>query len=262
MMSTLLQIDSTAFRLFGWPVQWYGLIIGLGIVVAYWMVMRSTRKMGISDEIMSDIIFWTVIIGFVGARLYYVIFRWEYYGQHLDQIIQIWHGGLAIYGGVLAGAATVIYMCRRYQLDIPALLDCAAPAVLIAQAIGRWGNFINQEAHGGETTHAFLESLFLPNWLIEQMYIDGAYYHPTFLYESVWAFIGVAVLLILRRLPHFLQKGEVAALYLIWYGAGRIVIEGMRTDSLYLGSLRISQVVSSILVVVGIGYIIRKRGAK
>lgn len=251
-------IDPTAFHLFGWPVQWYGIIIGLAMVIGYQMVMRQARRLQLDEEVMADIIFWTIVSGLIGARAYYVLFRWEYYAQYPEQIIQVWNGGLAIYGGILAGVAALVALCRRYQQDLRVVLDIAAPAVLFAQAIGRWGNFVNQEAYGGETTRQFLASLHLPTVIIDQMNIHGTYYHPTFLYESVWNLLGVCVLLIARRRNN-MQPGIVAALYLIWYGFGRFFIEGMRSDSLYLGSLRISQVVSLVLVGMGVVYIFYTR---
>ncbi|MDO4432740.1 MAG: prolipoprotein diacylglyceryl transferase [Aerococcaceae bacterium] len=255
-MGLFLRLDPVAFRVFGWPVQWYGLIIGLGMVVAYQLLRYLGRKHDLSEEVLIDVMFWTVLFGLVGARAYYVAFRWDYYQQHLDEIPAIWQGGIAIYGGILAGIVTLVYLCHRYRLDVRVILDCAAPAVMIGQSIGRWGNFVNQEAYGGATTLAFLQSLRLPKWLIDQMNVNGTYYHPTFLYESVWNIVGVVMLLSVR---HFLKKGELAALYMIWYGIGRFWIEGMRTDSLYLGSLRVSQLVSLVFLIIGISYIAFQR---
>lgn len=252
-------IDPEAFNIGGWSVRWYGLIIGLGIVVAYFLFNREGKRKGIDENTTLDLIFWTVMIGFIGARLYYVLFRLDYYLANPGQIIQIWQGGLAIYGGIIAGVITLIVLSRRYQLSMMTVLDIAAPSVLAAQAIGRWGNFMNQEAHGGPVAREFLESLFLPEFIIEQMNINGVYHHPTFLYESLWNIIGVALLLVLRRKSNFFRQGEVAASYLIWYGVGRAFIEGLRTDSLYLGSLRVSQWLSVLSVIASIALIIYRR---
>ena len=178
-----------------------------------------------------------------------------------DQIIQIWHGGGAIYGAILLGTATIIYVARRYQQDLVLTLDVAAPGIMLAQAIGRWGNFVNQEAYGPETSRAFLEGLHLPAWLIDQMQIQGHYYQPTFLYESLWNLLGLALILILRRQKGLLKRGELAAGYFVWYGLGRFFIEGLRTDSLYLGPLRISQGLSAVMVVLGLAWIIIRRRA-
>lgn len=252
-------INPEAFNIGGWSVRWYGLIIGAGIIVAYFLFNREGNRKGIDENTTLDLIFWTVMIGFIGARLYYVLFRLDYYLANPSLIIQIWQGGLAIYGGIIAGVFTLIVLSRRYQLPMMTVLDIAAPSVLAAQAIGRWGNFINQEAYGGPVARDFLESLFLPEFIIEQMNVNGTYHHPTFLYESLWNIIGVVLLLILRRKPRFFRQGEVAGSYLIWYGIGRAFIEGLRTDSLYLGSLRVSQWLSVLLVIGSAALIIYRR---
>ena len=250
-------IQPIAFHLGPWPVYWYGLIIGVGMFSAYRLMLHLAKKRGLLEETLLDFMFWSILIGFIGARIYYVIFQWDYYRQHLDQIIQIWNGGLAIYGGVLAGAGTILYLARKKELNPWVIFDVAAPGLLLAQAIGRWGNFMNQEAYGGVVSLEFLQSLHLPSWLIEHMYIEGAYHHPTFLYESVWNIIGVFILLFISKRRQG-STGEVACGYLIWYGLGRMVIEGMRTDSLYLGPLRVSQWLSGILVLIGIALLLKR----
>ncbi|MBD3949889.1 prolipoprotein diacylglyceryl transferase [Tuanshanicoccus lijuaniae] len=255
----LAKLSPIAFRLFGWPVHWYGIIIGIGIVIAYTMIQREAKRKELDEEQMSDIVFWTIIIGFIGARLYYVLFRLDYYLMHPTQILSIWQGGIAIYGGILAGLVTLYYLAKRYHLSFITILDVVAPAVLTAQSIGRWGNFMNQEAYGYEVSRDFLEKIHLPKVIIEQMNIEGVYHHPTFLYESLWSALGVILLLWLRQKPNLLKEGEVAAGYLLWYGLGRMVIEGMRTDSLYLGPLRISQWVAVVFVISSIGFIMKRR---
>lgn len=256
---TIGQISSVAFHLFGWPVHWYGLIIGLGMVVAYVLIMSEAKRKQVSTESMSDIFFWTIIIGFIGARIYYVLFNLGFYLANPNRILNIWEGGIAIYGGVLAGIIVIWYLTKRYQLSFISVLDIAAPAVLLAQSIGRWGNFINQEAYGYAVERSFLESLKLPEWLINQMNIDGVFYHPTFLYESVWNLFGVILLLALRKQRGLLKQGEVAAGYLFWYGLGRMFIEGMRTDSLYLGPIRVSQWLAGLFVIISIVWVIYRR---
>lgn len=255
----LATIDPVAIRLGPLSIHWYGLIIAAAIVLAYHLILREGKRQGFQEEFLTDGIFWMILWGFVGARLYYVIFQWDYYQEHPEQILQVWNGGLAVYGGILAGAITLLVLARKNRWSLPLLLDVTAPGVLIAQAIGRWGNFMNQEAHGGVVSRTFLEELHLPNFLIDQMQIKGNYYHPTFLYESLWNILGFVLLLVLRRQPRLLRQGEIAAGYFIWYGLGRFVIEGMRTDSLYLGSLRVSQWLSVVLVLGSLVFVVRRR---
>ena len=251
----VMTIDPVAFHLGPWPVRWYAVIIVVGIILGEYLFRREGQRQGIDSDAMFDIFFYAVIFGFVGARLYYVLFKLDYYLAHPAQIIQIWNGGIAIYGGVIGGALTVIYLAKRKGLNFITLFDFAAPALMLSQAIGRWGNFVNQEAHGGQVSRSFLEGLGLPQCIIEQMYINGAYYQPTFLYESMWNLIGFALILSIRHKKRFLLKGEVAVFYLIWYGIGRFFIEGMRTDSLYWGSLRVSQWLSVVLILLALIYL-------
>ena len=254
-----LTINPIAFEIGGLQVRWYGIIIAFGIYLATTLADREATRKGYRKDFIIDLVFWAVPLGFVGARLYYILFEWQYYLANPAEIIQIWHGGIAIYGGVIAGAATVYWFTKKEKVSFALLLDILAPVVLLAQSIGRWGNFTNQEAHGEVTTRAFLEGLHLPNFIIEQMHINGAYYQPTFLYESLWSFIGVLILFYLRRRKG-VKVGEIAASYLIWYSFGRFFIEGMRTDSLWMFNvIRISQLVSIVLFLLGIGLIIVRR---
>lgn len=253
------QINRIAFRIGSWPVYWYGIIIGLGMLAAYLVYQKEVQRKGIDQDKAFDLLFWAIIFGFIGARLYYVLFSWEQYSDNLMSIFSIWQGGIAIYGGVIAGLLTIILYCWKKELPLVLMLDISAPALMIAQSIGRWGNFMNQEAYGGITSRLNLERLALPDFVIQQMYIQGEYRQPTFLYESVWNFIGFILLLILRRQKGLLREGEVAAGYAIWYGAGRAYIEGMRSDSLYLGGLRVSQWVSMFLVVAAVVFIAYRR---
>ncbi|WP_028125333.1 prolipoprotein diacylglyceryl transferase [Eremococcus coleocola] len=257
--SLLLAFDPIAFELGPIQIRWYALIIVLGIILGEWVFRREAIAKGIDPDRVFDLFFYAVIFGFIGARLYYVIFKLDYYLANPDQIIQIWHGGIAIYGGVLGAVVTLYYLCRRYGINFITVLDTAAPGLILAQAIGRWGNFMNQEAHGGPVSLEFLQKLHLPQFIIDQMLINGTYYHPTFLYESLWNLFGLLIILVIRHRPRFLLEGEVLAFYLLWYGAGRFTIEGMRTDSLYLGSLRVSQWLSLVLVIVSLIFILYRR---
>ena len=242
-------IDPVALRLGPLSIRWYALCIVTGLVLAVYLSMREAPRRKIKPDDILDFILIAFPLAIVGARIYYVAFEWGYYSQHPAEILAVWNGGIAIYGGLLTGALILwIYSSRRFinPLDF---LDIAAPSVMIAQSIGRWGNFVNQEAYG-----AAVKSLdYLPDFIRQQMYIDGSYRQPTFLYESLWNLLGFSVILLLRRKPALLKQGQIIAFYLVWYGAGRLVIEGLRTDSLMLGSLRVSQWLSGFLIVLGLG---------
>lgn len=259
----IAQINRVAFHLFGWPVYWYGVIIGLAILVSITLAGKEFKRKKFDEDFALDLMVWAIPIGFIGARLYYVLFEWGYYAQHLNEIIAIWQGGIAIYGGVIAGGLTVYFYSKYRQMSPWFVLDVAAPYLLLAQGIGRWGNFVNQEAHGGPVSEAFLRNtLHLPDFIVNGMVIDGSYYHPTFLYESLWNLIGVVVLLIIRHKIRNLKLGETTLLYLIWYSFGRFFIEGMRTDSLYIGPLRVSQLLALFLFIGGIAIFIYLRKQK
>lgn len=263
--------DPVAFRLGPLSVRWYGLIIGLGALLALAWAVREGKKHGLAPDKFYDLMLYGVPAAIIGARLYYVIFQWDYYRQHPADIVAIWKGGLAIHGALIASVLVAIWFSRKRQLPFWKLMDIVAPSLILGQAIGRWGNFMNQEAHGGVVSRSFLEGLYLPEWLINQMYIynpdpgpgleAGYYYHhPTFLYESVWNFLGFLVLvLLIRRLP--IRQGEVFLSYLIWYSVGRFFIEGMRTDSLMLTEfLRAAQVMSLTLILLAVlAFILRRR---
>ena len=254
-MNVLLSvIDPVAISIGPIKINWYGIIIALAMLIGISLATKEAQKLGLEEDTMVDMALWAIPIGFIGARLYYVLFKWDYYIQNPSEIIAIWNGGIAIYGGLIAGGLAVYWFARRKKMTLTLLLDILAPSVLLAQSIGRWGNFINQEAHGGPVTRQFLENLYLPEFIINQMNINGTYYHPTFLYESLWSLVGFALLLLLRNKNQFLRQGEVTLSYVIWYSAGRFFIEGMRTDSLWIGDfLRVSQGLSLVLFVAAMG---------
>lgn len=235
-------LNRVAFTVLGREIYWYGIIIGLGVLVAVWYGNRRIRDFGFNSDLLYDVLIWALPSAIVGARLYYVIFEWPYYSAHPGEIVAVWNGGLAIYGGVIGALIAVSLCCRHHRLNIAAAFDIASLGLLIGQMIGRWGNFVNGEAHG-TVTDCFLG-----------MTVNGeGPFHPTFLYESVWNFIGFWLLhWISRHRYHF--KGQLFLFYLIWYGAGRAVIEGMRTDSLYIGStgIRTSQLLAAVTAVAGL----------
>lgn len=258
MEETIQPIDPIAIALGPLQVHWYGVIIGLAIILALYIAVRETEKRGLDKDVFMDLMLWAIPIAILSARLYYVIFEWNYYSQNPGEIIAIWNGGLAIHGALIGGVITAIVFTKKKQVSFWQLVDIAAPSIILGQAIGRWGNFINQEAHGGEVTRAFLENLQLPEFIINQMYINGAYYHPTFLYESIWNFVGFILLMLLRKVN--LRRGEMFLSYVIWYSVGRFFIEGMRTDSLMLTeSLRMAQTISAFLIIAAVVVLLYRR---
>jgi len=259
--TSIQPLDRVFLHLGPITIYWYGVIIGTGVLLGLWLATREAVRRGLAKETFVDLVLLAVPIAIVCARTYYVIFEWGYYSKHLSDIPKIWEGGLAIHGGLIGAIVTGIVFAKRRGLSFWKLADIAAPSIILGQAIGRWGNFMNQEAHGGPVTRAFLERLHLPDFIINQMYIDGQYYHPTFLYESIWNITGFCLLLLLRRVN--LRRGELFLSYLIWYSIGRFFIEGMRTDSLMLTEhLRMAQVMSLALIVlaVSIGVVRRVKG--
>lgn len=240
-----LDINRVAVNLFGKDIYWYGIIICLGFVLAALYVNRRTQEFGVTSDNLMDCLIICVPVGIISARIYYVAFEWGYYSQHPNEIIAIWKGGIAIYGAVIGVVIALAVYSRMKKLSFASLCDLAAFGLLIGQCIGRWGNFVNGEAHGGATS--------LP-W---GMSIDGASpVHPTFLYESLWNLVGFIAL-------HFYSKkrkfwGEMALLYVAWYGLGRAWIEGLRTDSLYLGPVRVSQLLAGISCIAAIVVLVRQ----
>ncbi len=239
----ILQIGS-------FKIEWYSALIVVAAFIGISMVLKEAKRYKYPTEFVFNMLFWTIIFGIIGARLYYVLFNLELYSNLIDAF-KIWEGGLAIHGGILFGALFIIFYCKKYNVRCIRMFDFLAPALLLAQAIGRWGNFFNSEAHGAATTLAHLERLHIPKFIIDGMNIDGIYYTPTFLYESLWCLLGFVILLIIRRIK-ITKVGQVFALYLMWYGLGRFIIEAMRTDSLMLGGFKMAQIVSVVMVFVGL----------
>ncbi|HDK9635533.1 TPA: prolipoprotein diacylglyceryl transferase [Staphylococcus aureus] len=250
-------IDPVAFNLGPLSVRWYGIIIAVGILLGYFVAQRAIVKAGLHKDTLVDIIFYSALFGFIAARIYFVIFQWPYYVENPSEIIKIWHGGIAIHGGLIGGFIAGVIVCKVKNLNPFQIGDIVAPSIILAQGIGRWGNFMNHEAHGGPVSRAFLEKLHLPNFIIENMYINGQYYHPTFLYESIWDVAGFIILVNIRK---HLKLGETFFLYLTWYSIGRFFIEGLRTDSLMLTSnIRVAQLVSILLILISISLIVYRR---
>ena len=245
-------LDPIAIHLGPLAIRWYALCIVTGLILAVYLTMKEApRKKIIPDDIL-DFILIAFPLAILGARLYYVIFRFDYYSQNLGEIFAIWNGGL------ITGALVLYIFADRKLINTWDFLDIAAPSVMIAQSLGRWGNFFNQEAYG-----AAVDNLdYLPGFIRDQMYIEGSYRQPTFLYESLWNLLGFALILIFRRKWKSLRRGHITAFYLIWYGFGRMVIEGMRTDSLMFFGLRVSQWLSVVLIGLGIFIILYQNRKK
>ena len=231
-------LNKIAFAIGKLEIRWYGIFVTLGMVIAVLYTFYRARKKNVSTDDLLDLSLFTIFFGVIGARLYYVI---TYGGYTFWEIFQIWNGGLAIYGGIIGGILAIYGVCRYKKLNFLGMIDCIGPGVMIAQAIGRWGNFFNGEAHGGIVEEGsalyFLRMGLYPNELTSGM----AYVHPTFLYESLWNVVGFILINLFYKKKRF--DGEVAFWYLAWYGFGRMLIEGLRTDSLMIGPFRISQLV-------------------
>ena len=232
-------------------IHWYSVFIFIGILIGSNLAIKEAKKHGYEEDFIVNLLFLAVIIGIIGARVYYVIFNFDYYKDNLIEIFKVWNGGLAIHGGIIAGFITIAIICYKRKVNLLRILDYLVVGLIIAQAIGRWGNFFNGEAHGAITSLSYLESLHLPDFIIDGMYINGNYYVPTFLYESLWCFIGFIIMIILRR-KKFMKIGYLTSFYLVWYGIERFFVEGMRTDSLMFLSLKVAQVVSLIMMIIGV----------
>ena len=216
-MTSVAIIDPIAFQIGSYPVYWYGIILGTATLIAAIFAYFECRRINYDFDIFLDLLIFAIPMAIIGARGYYVIFNWDYYSANPAEIIKTWHGGLAIHGVLLGSITTAIIFAKIKKISFLKLADIAAPSILLGQIIGRWGNFINQEAHGGPVSLDYLQSLHLPQFIIDQMYINGVYYHPTFLYEFSWNIVGIIFLIWLRlRNP---IRGVIFASYLTWYSS-------------------------------------------
>ncbi len=241
-----MDINPVAFTIFNIDIMWYGILIAAGVIIGTLLALKESRRIGFRDEDLIDLLIIAIPAAVIGARLYYVIFQFEYYKDDLSQIFNIRGGGLAIHGGIIAAVIAGIIYCKIKKVNFWQLADIVAPSLILGQAIGRWGNFINQEAYGRVTN--------LP-WGIM---VNGVKVHPTFLYESMWNIV-VFFFLIWYRRKSIRKDGEVFILYGILYSIGRFFVEGLRTDSLMLGDLRVAQVISIIIIVVLSGVMVIRR---
>lgn len=248
MIGSIQPLDRVFLEIGPLTIYWYGLLIGSGVLLGLWVATREADRLGLEKDVFIDVVLYAIPMAIVCARLYYVIFEWSYFSQNPGDIIKVWEGGLAIHGGLIGAFLTTYFFAKIKKISFWKLVDIAVPSILIGQIIGRWGNFMNQEAFGRAVSREFLEGLHLPTFIINQMYINGQYWHPTFLYESLWNVVGLVILLLFRRIN--LLRGEMFLSYLIWYSIGRFFIEGLRTDSLMLtDSLRAAQMISIVIFV-------------
>jgi len=238
-------MNPVAFEVFGIAIRWYGILMATAILIGSIVMIKNGKKIGVKEEDLIDLILWVLPSAIIGARLYYVAFEWQHYQGDIMKIINVRNGGMAIHGGVLGGVIAGYIFCKIRKLEFWRLADIAAPALIFGQALGRWGNFANSEAHGGPTD--------LP-WAIV---VDGIKVHPTFLYESIWNLGVLAILLVYGKKKK--SHGEIFGLYLIGYSVGRFFIEGLRTDSLMFMGMRVAQLISITLILIGGTIIYRKR---
>ncbi len=257
-------------------IYMYSFMILTGVISALMMGIFEGKKLGIKSDLILDGITIILPLSILGTRLWYVAFAWDQYRDDLMRIFRFSEGGLAIHGGFITAVVSTIIYTRIRKIDVFKVIDLIAPGFLIGQALGRWGNFFNQEAHGGvigglnnnqpildwDAQRQFLsETLRLPKFIVNNMYLRGPqglnYYHPTFLYESLWNLLGLGIILVLRR-TRFVRSGDFLGFYLIWYSVGRFFIEGMRTDSLYIGDtgLRTAQIVSILMILGGVIFLV------
>ena len=244
-------MNPVLFKIGNVEIMWYSVLLLIAVIVGISWFLKEGKKHNYPQDFLFNLCFWAIIFGFIGARAYYVIFNWSQYVHDPISIFKIWEGGLAIHGGLLAGFITIVVYCKKYKVRLFKIVDMAVPGIILAQAIGRWGNFFNGEAHGGVVLRSTLESFHIPDFIIDGMNINGVYYHPTFLYESLWCLLGFIILVLLRHYK-YLKVGGLTAFYLIWYSVGRFFIESMRTDSLMLGGFKVAQIVSFVLFIIAI----------
>lgn len=242
-------------------IYWYGVIIAFGIFLGLYLATKEAERLGLQKELMTDLIIFAAPAAIIVARIYYVTFEWkQYVGQPWWKWIAIWEGGIAIHGALIGAVITAIIFSRVKKVSFWQIADITAPSIILGQAIGRWGNFMNQEAHGGPVSGAFYENVmqYLPSFIVNQMCIDGVLYHPTFLYESLWNVLVFTLLIVMRKYNPI--RGEIFLTYTIAYSIGRFFIEALRTDSLMLfGVLRQAQFLSLLLIIVAIVLIIYRR---
>jgi len=241
-------MDPVAFEIFGIEIMWYGILISIGVILGTILALREAKRVGVDENAFIDLLLFAIPAAVIGARAYYVIFSWDYYKDNPIQILNFRGGGLAIHGAIIAAVITAVIFTRRRNLDFWQIADIAAPSLALGQAIGRWGNFINQEAYG------------IPTDLPWGIIVNGVKVHPTFLYESIGDFL-IFLFLVWYRRKKVKVSGEVFLLYIVLYSTVRFFVEGLRIDSLMLCPIRVAQLVSVVSIIVGLVYLyVRRKG--
>lgn len=240
-------------------IYWYSFLILVSVIIGLVFSMKEAKRIGLGQNFIADLSLPLVIFSIIGARLYYVIFNFSYYKDNILEIFKIWEGGLAIYGAIIGGFFAIIFEAKKRGKSVIQTTDLFAPYLILGQAIGRWGNFFNQEAYGQITSFENLQNLHIPNFIIQNMYINGNYYQPTFLYESLWCFLGFIILILIRKIYKTQNIGTLTGIYCIFYSVGRFFIEIYRSDSLFIGSYKVSMIMSIIIFIVGIFLLITSK---
>lgn len=253
-------MNPVAFNIGNFEIRWYGILIVLGIFVGMFIAYYNSKKLNLDFEKIIDGFLVAFPCAIVGARAYYVFFEFDNFKNNIWSVFNLRTGGLAIHGGLIGALIGTIIYCKFKKIEMMKYLDVVAPSLILAQAIGRWGNFMNGEAHGDVVSYEFISKF--PEFIQKGMYLDGHYYNPTFLYESMWNLIIFLILMIILHKKKSNENGVVIASYAVLYSVGRLFIESLRTDSLMIGNIRIAQFMSILGVIIGITYIIYVKSKK
>ena len=253
----MLEFNQSAVIIFGFTIKWYGVLMALAVLSGVGLALAREKKLGFKREISIDLALVCVPAAIVAARLYYVVFEWEQFADNPLSILNLRTGGLAIYGGIIGGTIALLIYSRVRRISIMSIFDLVAPSLALGQAIGRWGNFLNQEAFGALVEKKAMQ--FFP--MAVYIEADHSWHYATFFYESIWCLGIVLAIIVVERRGHFKRRGDIFLWYMLLYSLERSIVEGLRTDSLYLGSIRVSQLLSLVLASVVLILFIRRSNA-